>query len=643
MSDAAIVAFGAVSALGDGARAATAGEIGEPARVAIARDDELAASGFARPFVARVKDVGAGVDDRADAILARALAACTRALDAELPAWRARRVGLVLGTSSGAMRSAERAFDLHAAGEPLRGDAPTYFAPMQRAMRDMRDTSGMREGAALAFEPSVLVLAACASSTIAIGLAARYLADDACDIVLAGGFDAVSIFVAAGFEVLRATSAAFPPRPFRVGRDGMALGEGAAVLAMMRAEEAPRARAYVSGFAATADAVHLTAPDRTGAGVARAGIAALRESGIDARDVALVSAHATATPFNDPAEARAIAAILGAACAKTAVVHPFKAQIGHTLGAAGALELLACVDALERGVLPAAAGEGAIDPDALVRLLDVGTAASPRAALKLSSAFGGANAALVVTRDRPPAARGEARARRDAFVSRGVHVASESPDLAARLGISPDRLARTDALTRLALDAVARLAVAQGDLAGAGIVVAQAYATLETNAKFHARIRERGVRMAEPRRFPYTSPNAVAGECSLTFGLTGPSFAVGSGTHAALEALAVASLLVASGDADRVVVVATDEVGTLTLALDAGARQGAVAVLVTSSPTGPSARIASTSLCCSDAPCDAAALVGHEALLPLVVGAFPTHLEARSGRSCARITLEPRA
>ena len=646
---AAIVAYGAVSALGEGPSAASAGEIGARARVAIVRDEELVGAGFARPFVARVKDLGRldAVDerDRADVILARALAACARALDAELPEWRSRRVGLVLGTSSGAMRSAERAFDGHAAGAKLvhAHDPPTYFAPVQNVLREARDLPA-------SFDPSVLVLAACASSTIAIGLGARYLAADACDIVLAGGFDAVSVFVAAGFETLRATSAEIPPRPFRVGRDGMALGEGAAVLAMMREGEAPRARAYVAGFAATTDAVHLTAPDRTGGGLARAGVAALRESGGSVEDVALVSAHATATPFHDPAEARAIVAILGAECASRVAVHPYKAQIGHTLGAAGALELLVCVDALERGLLPAAAGEGAIDPDARVRLLDVASAASAGVALKLSSAFGGANAALVVTRE-PPPRKTRAPWGRPSYVSRAVHVAVESPDLADRLGVAPDRLARADALTRLALDAVQRLFEANGGITRgdrAGVVVAQAYATLEANQLFRARIRERGVRMAEPRRFPYTSPNAVAGECSLAFGLTGPSFAVGSGTHAALEALAVASLLVTSGDVEHVVVVATDEVGAFVAALDPDARQGAVATLVSASPRNASARIASVALGAlrcrgvEGALCAASRLVGHRALLPLAAATFPTSLDARarSGLACAHITFE---
>jgi 3-oxoacyl-[acyl-carrier-protein] synthase-1/3-oxoacyl-[acyl-carrier-protein] synthase II len=508
-------------------------------------------------------------------------------------------------------------------------EAPTYHGPMAQAAR----------AAGRVFEPAMLVLGACASSAIAIGLGARWLARGACDLVLAGGFDDVSVFVASGFESLRATTGSPPPRPFRVDRDGMALGEGAAVLALVRSADAPsHARAFVTGFGAASDAVHLTAPDRQGAGLARACAAALEEAGRPAID--LVSAHATATPFNDPAEWRALVRALGEEGARAAVVHPLKAQAGHTLGAAGALELLACVDAIERGVLPAAAGVGSIDPDAPARLLAEAAAGQPHTALKVAAAFGGANAALVVA-DRPAS---RARPMRPAFVHAAVHVDRELPpeELAPRAKTTVDRLARADGLVRLALAAVARLESERGSLAGAGIVVGSALATLETNALFAARVRERGARAAEPRRFPFTSPNAVAGECSIAFGLTGPSFTMGGGMHAALEALAAAALLVEGGDADRVVVVGVDEAGTATHALCGDALQsGAVAVLLSAEPAGALARVGRLQLRRGE-PAGARLDAGHRALLPLVTSAAPWDLACASPPDAvARVTLEP--
>jgi 3-oxoacyl-[acyl-carrier-protein] synthase II len=220
VSDVAIVAFGAVSAFGEGMAAASAGMPGEPARLGIVRDEELSRAGLVRPFAARAA-VPPGEDARATWLLRRALHACAADLDRVRPAWRGERVGLIVGTSSGGMRQAERAFERCAAGQELHDvEAPTYFGPLAVAARDL--------GRSL--DPVVLVLGACASSAISVGLACRWLARGSCDLVLAGGFDDVTVFVASGFEVLRATTASPPPRPFRVGRDGMALGEGAAIL-----------------------------------------------------------------------------------------------------------------------------------------------------------------------------------------------------------------------------------------------------------------------------------------------------------------------------------------------------------------------------------------------------------------------------
>jgi 3-oxoacyl-[acyl-carrier-protein] synthase II len=628
----AIVAFGAISALGEGDAAASSGRVGEPARTAIARDAELAAAGLQRPFAARAAIEGAS--DRARRLLERALLACAKDLDGARPGWRGRRVGLVLGTSSGEMHAAEEAFAALARGQRVEDpEAATYFAPMARAAPVL----------GLALDPCVLVLGACASSALAIGLGSRWLGRGACDLVLAGGFDAVTGFVGAGFEALRAITASSPPRPFGAGRDGMALGEGAAVLALERAGRAP-ARALITGFAATADGVHLTAPDREGAGLARAAGVALAEAGRPRVD--LVSAHGTATPFNDAAEARALARVLGPA--PDVVVHAFKAQIGHALGAGSALELLACVDAIARGVLPATCGAGVPDPDAAVRLLERAQAGAPIAALKLSAAFGGANAALVVTSS--PGVVAPRGSRRAAYLHAGARVDRDLPveALASRLGLPIDRVARADGLVRLALAAVARLEDAAGSLRGAGVVVGTMLATLETNAVFAARLRERGGLAAEPRRFPYTSPNAVAGECSIAFGLTGPSFSVGGGRHAGLEALAAAAVLVEAGDADRIVVVAVDDVGDTTRALWGDSiPRGAVAVLLSAEPAGARARIGDIRLArgggtaASAAPAPGPGEAGHAVLLPLVAGPVPGHLESASPPDAhARVVLE---
>jgi len=625
----AVVAFGASSALGDGEAALGVGAVGEVAPVAIARDDELAGAGLTRPFCARVHAVDGAADgaDRATVLLERALAACAKELDAVLPGWRAKRVGLAIGTSSGGMRSFEAAFA--PGGVPEGSLAATYLGPVIAAARPCD------------LEPVAFVLGACASGTLAVGLAREWLLAGTCDLVLCGGFDAVSVFVASGFEALRAVCTDGAPRPFRAGRDGLALGEGAAVMALVRGDDAALSsgvltpHGFVTGFGATCDAVHLTAPDREGKGLARAAERALVDAGGPRVD--LVSAHGTATVFNDASEAHALAAVLGARLGEVPV-HALKGGIGHTLGAAGALETLAALHAMKASVAPASAGAGPIEGG--VRVLERAERHEATAALKLSAAFGGANAALVLYRE--AAAPGPARASRQVFISRAVAVvddiaaASDAHELAIKTGYSEDKLARADGLVRLTIGAVVRLrellaAAGQGTLDGAGILVGHGLATIDTNAAYLARIRTAGASRGEPRRFPYTTPNAPAGECAVALGLTGPAFAVGGGPHGGLEALAVAADLVRGGVADRIVVVGVDEAGEGSRRVAPETRPGAVALLVTAEPL--SARLESCTvrlparLGPGEALASPPAVEAHRALLPLA-GGRPTSLEA---------------
>lgn len=619
---AAIVAIGALSPLGRGTDAYDVGQVGARAKVAVTRDATLEAAGFARPFAARVADAhlseGASPAVRADRASHLLFGAFTDALDQlsrARPGFRGERIGIAIGTSSGGMRSAERSFELRLRGSEIPGDlarASTYFAPFALVL----DELGLGHAAR-----RTQLVTACAASTWAIGLATRWLAGGEVDVAIAGGYDALGPFVAAGFEALRATSAS-APAPFRVGRDGMALGEGAGVLALVRADDLRGARAhfFVTGFGASTDAVHVTAPDRTGDGLARALRAALDDAGIDASDIESVSAHATSTPYNDAMEARALRSVFREA---EPVVHPFKAQIGHSLGAAGVLETLAIADALARRVLPASAGAGPLDEDAAVRLLEIAapapTSARPRA-LKESAAFGGANAALVVEAHAPLART--SRPRRGVHVRGLAHVVTADVEIVARTsGAPPDRIARFDELSLLAATSVARLV---GDergaavLRGGGVIVGHALATVDINDRFYARVLGRGPTAAEPRLFPPTSPNLVPGQLAILFGLTGPSAATCGSLLGSLEALEVGADLIAAGDVDRILVVALDRRGPASGALLAAGfpdapplPDGAVAVLLDADGRGALRPLPSP-----DTPDGAApsAVVGHVAL-----------------------------
>lgn len=587
----AVVAWAAQSALGEGEAALGVGVLGEPAKGAVSRDDELVAAGLLRPFCARATGLGDSREaepvDRATLLLDRVLAGCAAELDRALPDWRNKRVGLALGTSSGGMRAFARRFGKDAVRSPEGALEATYLGPLTMVARPCD------------LEPVVYVLGACASSTFAIGLARAWIHAGRCDIALAGGFDAVSVFVAAGFEALRATCTESGPRPFRVGRDGLALGEGAALVALTSEETAAASRVpvlgWVSGFGATCDAVHLTAPDREGRGLARAARSAIDDAGGVAID--LVSAHGTATVFNDASESTAIATALRDRAANVPT-FALKGGIGHTLGAAGALETLSALVAMNGSIAPASVGGGTIDGGASgVRVLDRAERHEAKAALKLSAAFGGANGALVLTRAAVPASARPPTAARPVFVSRavaitsGIEAACAPSALAAATGYAEDKIARADLLVRLTMAAVAKLrdeglrayAGAPGVvLAGAGILVGVGLATIDTNAQFLARLDTAGASRGEPRRFPYTTPNAPAGEVAVAFGLTGPAFAVGGGPHGGLEALGAAAELVRAGVAERIVVVGVDEGGAASARIAADTKPGAVALLVAS-------------------------------------------------------------
>lgn len=550
-----VVAFGAISALGVGSAAFDPGKLGEPAPSAVRRDPELAAAGLAKPFAARAAEpVPEPGTDRAAALLEAAMDQLLVELEQRMPDFRQLRIGLALGTSGGGMSSFQELVARVDSGREVERElarSSAYFGPLQRVTSRLGAPPALR----------TQLLAACASSTFAIGHALSWLALDVADLVIAGGYDALSSFIAAGFECLGATSAR--PAPFRRARDGLALGEGAALLALCRSAHAPLGG--VLGFGASSDAQHVTAPDRTGAGLAAAARLALADAGLDAAAIGLVSAHGTGTSYNDAAEAKAIEAVLGPSAPRV-VVHAFKASIGHTLGAAGALESLSAITALERDLAPATSGSGEREPALTARLLDRAESGPAAACLKLSSAFGGANAALVLS---APGAPGEARAhpvaRPVSLLGVGSVIEDVDPaELRGRVLTDPIKLARMDPLSLSCVAAalsVRRLA----DLPEASaVVVGTAAATLEIDADFERRRLKRG---AEPRRFPATSPNLCAGECTIALGLRGPSFSVGAGPAAAVEALLVAHDWVSAGRVERALVIAAEHVATVVPAL----------------------------------------------------------------------------
>jgi 3-oxoacyl-[acyl-carrier-protein] synthase II len=250
------------------------------------------------------------------------------------------------------------------------------------------------------------VSSACAAGNNGIGDAARIIQCGDADAMVTGGAEACITGVAtSAFAAMEATSSSGISRPFDARRDGFVMGEGAGVLVLEEKEAAEKRGATilgeVIGYGVTADAYHLTAPQPEGEAAAKAIQFALADAGISAVDVDYVNAHGTSTPLNDAAETKAIKAALGER-ASDIPVSSTKSVIGHLLGAAGAVEAIATIEALRRREAPPTVGYG--EPEEGLDLDYVEGSAKPIVngdgpvvAISNSFGFGGHNAVLVLS------------------------------------------------------------------------------------------------------------------------------------------------------------------------------------------------------------------------------------------------------
>jgi len=300
----------------------------------------------------------------------------------------------VVGTTSGGMSYGERYYrSLQRAGD-LR-HAATWIAnyPAQKPVIDAQAAFGISA-------PCEVIANACASGTNAIGHAFECVRSGCYQRVLAGGYDAVSEMVFVGFDSLQASTPE-KCRPFDQHRSGMVLGEGAAVLAMENLELARRrgapVLAEIIGYGISTDNFHITQPEPSGSGPRQAMQRALESADISAADVDYINAHGTATLFNDTAEGRAISALFN-----RVPVSSTKSMMGHSLGAAGAIEAIVCLLALEHQFLPANINFSGLDDDLDLNIVaNEARPAAVRTALSNSFGFGGTNASVVMYKSPP--------------------------------------------------------------------------------------------------------------------------------------------------------------------------------------------------------------------------------------------------
>ena len=310
--------------------------------------------------------------------------------------------GVLIGSGIGGLRTFEEQHQTYLS-QGARRISP-FFVPM--FISDI--AAGVVSMRFNAQGPNFGIVSACATSAHAIGEAFRTIQYGSADVMIAGGSEAaVTPMAIGGFANMGALSTrnddpATASRPFDATRDGFVLGEGAGVVVLEELEHARRrgARIYgeVVGYAATGDAYHLTGQREDHAGLQRAMRRCLADAGVAPEAVDYVNAHGTSTPLNDPNEARAIRAVFGNA-ADALSVSSTKSATGHMLGAAGAIEFIACAKAIEHGLIPPTINHATADPEIA---LDV-TPNEPReravaVAISNSSGFGGHNATLALRR-----------------------------------------------------------------------------------------------------------------------------------------------------------------------------------------------------------------------------------------------------
>jgi 3-oxoacyl-[acyl-carrier-protein] synthase II len=339
---------------------------------------------------------------RSDRFTQLALAAAAEAIedagwDGD-PPYDPDRVASVIGTGIGGIGTLEANHII------LQNDGAERISPLSIPLLMANAASGVIAMKHDLRGQSFGTVSACAAGAHAIGMAERIIRYGDADAVVTGGSEAaITPLATAAFARMDALSDSGISRPFDRRRDGFVMGEGAGIL-VLEEEGAARERGarilgYIRGYASTSDAHHLTAPEPTGRGAAKAMELALKDAGIDAEQVLYVNAHGTSTPLNDRAETNAIKTALGDELAARMPISSTKSAIGHLLGAAGAVEAIATLLALRDRIAPPTLNYE--EPDEGLDLDYVPNEARPlqngdTRAIGLSNAFGfgGHNAVL---------------------------------------------------------------------------------------------------------------------------------------------------------------------------------------------------------------------------------------------------------
>jgi 3-oxoacyl-[acyl-carrier-protein] synthase II len=315
------------------------------------------------------------------------------------------RIGVIIGSGIGGLKSFEEQHDVYR--ERGVGKISPFFIPMFIA--DI--AAGIVSMMFNAKGPNYATVSACATSAHAIGDAYRTIQYGDADVMISGGAEAtVTPMAIGGFANMKALSERnespeTASRPFDATRDGFVMGEGAGILILEELEHALKRGATIYaeivGYGATGDAYHLTAPAPDGEGAQRAMKRALKDAGLEPKDIQYINAHGTSTPANDFNETRAIKAVFGEH-AKTVNVSSTKSATGHMLGAAGAVEAIVSAMVVGTGIIPPTINYHTPEPELDLNYTpNTSVKRDVNAILSNSFGFGGHNTTLAIKRFKP--------------------------------------------------------------------------------------------------------------------------------------------------------------------------------------------------------------------------------------------------
>jgi 3-oxoacyl-[acyl-carrier-protein] synthase II len=454
-------------------------------------------------------------------------------------------LALAIGGTTGGMYEAEAALLASAHSEVSEVAARRLVSyPLSASADRLAETLGP-------FERVVTLCSACSSGANAIMQAIAWLRLGHAARVLACGTDALSRLTFVGFNALGATDPA-ACRPFDAARAGLTLGEGAGFVVLELEPDAVRrgatVLAWLTGWAGGAEAHHITNPEPSGHRATQLLRQALDRAGLLPQDVDYVNAHGTGTLHNDAMEAGALSAALQADIERV-WVSSSKGQLGHTLGAAGAIEAALTVLAIHREIAPPTGGLTEPDPRLPLRYVrDRAERVQIRAALSNSFGFGGSDTVLLFECAAAHEHRSSPTPRIRVVVSAAVGPAA-APDR-----LEPARSRRFDrSATLVTAGAEHALRASVLSPSDVGLVVGTTFGNVERSVRFLRRLVERGPRMVPPAEFPHLLPSAPAGNASVYLGLRGPVLSVADVASPADAAVCVAKELLELGLAPAMV------------------------------------------------------------------------------------------